>query len=200
VGLLTTPPRSRVNGTWYRAIQTQFISSPLSTAHTTTVSSRFSGATPASPGFQILYLAENQLVALYEVGALLGSPAAPGSSLPNPNFSWTLLNVSVNLSHFVDLTDPAEQLKLPITAQELTGDWLGYQLRGLPGTVSGPVGLSPTQELGEDLYSTVKVEGFLTLSAKVPYHKALVVFPHNFQTGSKIEWNNPVTGKLESIP
>lgn len=38
----------------------------LSTRHTSTISSRFSGASPASPGFEILYLAENHLVAPLE--------------------------------------------------------------------------------------------------------------------------------------
>jgi RES domain-containing protein len=192
---------SREKGTWYRALQTHFLSTPLKTAHTSTVSSRFSGATLTSPGFQVLYLAENHLVALFEVGALLGSPATPGAALPNPHSSWTLLNVTVDLKQVADLTDPAEQAFLATTAQELTGDWRGYQLRGLRGTVGGPVGLAPTQELGEDLFNRMpQAEGFLTLSAKVPYHKILVVFPQNLQPGSKIEWHNPATGNLESIP
>lgn len=187
------------SGTWYRAIQTHFLSTPLSTAHTTTVSSRFSGATLASPGFQVLYLAENHLVALFEVGALLGSPATPGASLPSPHSSWTLLNVAVHLQKVLDLTSPSHQQFLATTAQELTGDWRGYQLRGLRGTVSLPVGVAPTQALGQILFNEPGLEGFLTLSAKVPYHKVLVVFPQKLASKSKVSWHNPVTGKTESI-
>jgi hypothetical protein len=187
-------------GTWYRAIQTHFLSTPLSTAHTATVSSRFSGATLASPGFEILYLAENHLVALFEVGALLGSPATPGGAIPSPHSPWTLLNVSIHLQKVVDLTDPARQQHLATTAQELTGDWRGYQLRGLRGTVNLPVGLAPTQTLGRSLHAQPGLEGFLTLSARVPYHKILVVFPKKLAARSHLSWHNPVTGKTESIP
>ena len=51
-------------GTWYRALQTQFIYSALATQHTETAESRFNIAGPGSPGYEILYLAENQFVAL----------------------------------------------------------------------------------------------------------------------------------------
>lgn len=163
------------------------------------MSSRFSGATLISPGFQILYLAENHLVALFEVGALLGSPATPGASLPSPHSSWTLLNVAVHLSKVLDFTDPARQQYLATTAQELTGDWRGYQLRGQCGTVSLPVGIAPTQALGQTLFNEPGLEGLFTLSAKVPYHRVLVVFPQKLAPKSKVSWHNPVTNKTESI-
>lgn len=49
-----------------------------------TIASRFSPASPADPGFEILYLAENHLVAMFEAQALFGSPLTPGLVIPNP--------------------------------------------------------------------------------------------------------------------
>jgi len=76
---LLSSPESRV---WYRAIQTHFLATALAIHHTATTSSRFSSATVASPGHQVLYLAEDPLVALLEVQALLGSPTTPGGIVP----------------------------------------------------------------------------------------------------------------------
>ena len=53
----------------------------LQTSHTAHFVSRFNTATPAKAGIQLLYLAEDHIVALYEVGALLGSPLT-GEKLP----------------------------------------------------------------------------------------------------------------------
>jgi len=198
VGRLPTQPESRI---WYRALQPQFLSSAaLATAHTRTLSSRFSDATPANPRFEILYLAENQQVALFEVQALLGSPAAPGNVIPHPRRAWVMMNVTVRLRQVVDLTDVAVQNLLETTAQELTGDWQGYRLRGPATTVQQPTGSAPTQELGLALYQVPSLEGFRTLSARVPYNEVLAVFPAKLQPGSRLEWLNPITGNLESIP
>jgi hypothetical protein len=188
------------SGFWYRALQTHFLPTALSTRHTSTVSSRFSGASPASPGFEILYLAENHLVALLEVQALLGSPTTPGGVVPHPRSTWAILNVAVSLRHVADLTDPAAQSLLDTTAQELTGDWLGYRLRGPGTTVNAPTGMAPTQDLGAALYGVPGLEGFKSLSAKAPYHQILAIFPQKLLPGSSISWFNPQTGKKESLP
>ena len=185
--------------TWYRAIQTHFLTTALSTKHTATISSRFSAATPASPGSQILYLAENPLVALLEVQALLGSPTTPGGIVPHPKSSWTTLNVRVSLTRVADLTDIAEQGRLETTAQELTGDWRGYRQRGPGTTIQQPTGLAPTQDLGAALFGRADLEGFRTLSARVPYHEILVVFPENLQHGSRVSWFNPLTAEVEFL-
>jgi RES domain-containing protein len=188
------------SGTWYRALQVQFIPTALSTRYTSTVSSRFSGASPASSGFEILYLAENHLVALLEVQALLGSPTTPGGLVPHPQGTYATLNVSVSLQHVADLTDLASQSLLDTTAQELTGDWRGYRLRG-PGTsVQAPTGMAPTQDLGAALYGVPRLEGFKSLSAKAPYHRLLAIFPQKLLPGSQVSWFNPQTGKHESLP
>lgn len=189
----------KVTGTWYRALQTHFLLTALSTGHTTTVSSRFSGASPGTPGFEILYLAENHLVALLEVQALLGSPTTPGGVVPHPHSTWTTLNVTVSLHQVADLTDLTAQALLGITAQELTGDWLGYRLRGPGTTVKGPTGLAPTQKLGAALEAVPGLEGFKSLSAKAPYHQILSVFPKKLLSKSSVSWFNPLTGETESI-
>jgi hypothetical protein len=163
-------------------------------------SSRFSGASPASPGFEILYLAEDHLVALLEVQALLGSPTTLGGMVPHPRSTWTVLNVSVSLQHVADLTDAASQALFDITAQELTGDWRGYHLRGPGTTVKGPTGMAPTQDLGAALYGAPNFEGFKSLSAKAPHQQILAIFPQKLLPGSGVSWLNPQTGKQESLP
>ena len=105
-------PENRV---WYRAIQTRFIATALHTSRTT---SRF------NPGgiFRLLYLAENHLVALLEVQALMGTPLLPGGPLPNPRYSYTVLNLKVSLTGVVDLTARPALAALATNPQELTGD------------------------------------------------------------------------------
>ncbi len=92
--------------------------------------------------------------------------------------------MQVQLQHIADLTEERTQSLLGTTVQELTGDWKGYDKRGPRTTVRTPVGLAPTQRLGESLYSTPGLEGFLTVSAKVPTCPNLVVFPDKLQRGS----------------
>ena len=123
---------------------------------------------------------------MFEVEALLGSPHSTWLAVPGRN--WTVLSVSVVLQSVVDLTQAAEQAALGTTAQELTGDWRGYRLRDATTPVSQPSGVpAPTQELGGALYSVPGLEGFLTVSAKVPTHRVLVVFPDKLAVGSELE-------------
>src|SRR5215218_8526409 len=96
-----------------------------------------------------------------------------------------IMNVAVNLQRVADLTDPRSQATVQTSAQELTGDWRGYGLRG-PGTsVKGPAGIAPTQELGAALYGA-PVEGFKSLSAKLTDQMILVVFPQKLGPGSTV--------------
>jgi len=62
-----------IRGTWYRAVDPRFLAAALSTLHTATTPSRFSPARTAAPAFEIPYLAENPMVALFEARALFGS-------------------------------------------------------------------------------------------------------------------------------
>ena len=191
---------SPLTGVWFRAVQTRFLSSALSTAHTASIPSRFLANSSAAPGPRVLYLAEDPLIALYEVQALLGSPFTPGATAPNPRSSWTILNVNVTLSFVADLTSvPGAQMPLGTTAQELTGDRRGYTHRGASTSVKAPTGTAPTQDLGAALYGVSNVQAFRSLSARVPTGQILIVFVDRLLPGS-VSWLNPVTGITESLP
>jgi hypothetical protein len=192
--------RSPENQTWYRAIQLQHVSTALQTDQTRSSPSRFNGGPVASPPFRVLYLAENHLVALFEARAVVGSTMGYPGVVPVPSRAWTVLNVRVRLSEVVDLTDPVEQAKLETTTQELTGDWQGYQQRGQGGTVPLPTGIAPTQELGAALEALPGLEAFRTVSALVPIHRALVVFPDKLAPTSSVQWQDPTSGQWHSIP
>ncbi len=179
--------RAPLTAVWYRAIHPQFGQTALASAHTAVTPSRFNQGAGGNPEFEILYLTENPMVALFEVRALFGLPTTPGGVIANPK-SWTILNINVQLQQIVDLTQVSNQDQLGTSAQELTGDWLGYTQRNPNTSVGQPVGAAPTQELGAALFATPQVEGFLTLSAKLPYHKNLVVFPSKLQTGSSLQF------------
>jgi RES domain-containing protein len=189
--------RGPISGTWYRAVQMRFLSTVLSTAHTPNIPSRFNPAYLHSTSFEVLYLAENRIVALFEVQAIFGG--LPGTLVPNPATPWVIANVRVSLNSIVDLGDAALQMHINTNAQELTGDWQGYQDRGPTTSVNGPTGLAPTQELGLALYQTPDVEGFQVLSARVPTSRTLVVFPGKLRVGSEISFLSTVTGELVTI-
>lgn len=155
---------------------------------------RFNAGPNAQPPFEVLYLAEDPQVALFEVGALLGPPAQPGGVVAHPRRAWTLINVQVQLQMVADLTLVAQQQLVGTNAQELTGDWEGYHLRGPKTSVREPVGIAPTQELGAALNQVSGLEAFRTLSARVPYSMTLVVFPQKLQAGSSVEFSHPTLG------
>ena len=187
------------NAVWYRAIEPRYAATPLATAHTVFTASRFNPATPSGATFPVLYLTENQVATLYEVEAIYGSPLA-GLFVPNPQAAWLIINVRVALQRVADLTDMAEQTKLGTTAQELTGDWEGYSRRNPRTPVRQPTGPAPTQDLGHALFQVAGLEGFQTLSAKVPTHRNLIVFPTKLRPGSRIVFTDPATGQTHAIP
>lgn len=166
--------RNGENRIWFRAFDPMFMSSPLGTTHTIAMPSRFYSGTLAASPFEILYLSENPNVCLREVGAIFGPFMNP---IANPTSAWITINVTVILKQVADLTMVSEQNRLGITAQELTGDWEGYSTRGALCSITEPRGVAPTQELGQKLFATPGIEGFRTVSAKVPHQMNLVVFP-----------------------
>jgi hypothetical protein len=95
-----------VTGDWYRAIRQEHWPTRLSARHTITETSRFNAGTVENPSYQVLYLAKNHLIALFEVRALMGKPESP---IPDPRSTWTTLNLNVVLHRVADLTDPGEQ-------------------------------------------------------------------------------------------
>jgi hypothetical protein len=139
-----------------------------------------------------LYLAGDPVTALFEFQAVFGDPA---SAIPNPRISATVLNVQVFLHAVYDLTDVAHaQVPLDVTAQELTGDWRGYQTRGPHKPIPLPIGQAPTQQLGTHIFQT-GIEGFLAPSAKIPTNQNLVIFPQNLRSGSKLTYAD-VSGRI----
>jgi RES domain-containing protein len=191
---LLSGPENRV---WFRALEPQFATAPLASAHTTANPSRFSPGPLGIVPFEILYFSENQMIALFEMEALLGSPKK-GTVIADPRKTWLTINVQIVLQQVVDLTHMTAQKLLGTSAQELTGDWQGYQTRGSATSVKEPVGFAPTQDLGEAL-SSLGFEGFRTVSAKVPQQMNLVVFPENLLKGSQLVYPDPVSGKTHRV-
>lgn len=191
-------PLSALTGVWYRCIPPSFWKSSLQTRQTTKVRSRFNAGPLANPKFEILYLCENPALALEEVEAQFYTRA--GQIVANPAQSWLVMNVQVQLQSVADLTNVAAQQILNTNPQELTGDWLGYQTRNRNSSVPDPVGIAPTQELGQRLFGVPGTEAFQTVSAKRSDHRSLVVFPQKLLAGSSLRFVNPISNKVHTIP
>jgi hypothetical protein len=176
-----------LTGTWYRAIRQEHWETRLSARHTITATGRFSVGSPENPAYQILYLAQDHQLALFEVRAVLGSPKAP---IPDPQMTWTVLPLTVSLEAVADLTDPTEQRRIGTSAQELTGKWDLYEQSGR----------APTQQLGAALFELPGLEGFLVPTAipGIP-SKNLVVFPEKLTARSRIEYRDPKSGRMERL-
>ncbi|HEY4113610.1 MAG TPA: RES family NAD+ phosphorylase [Rhizomicrobium sp.] len=175
--------------TWYRAVDVRFLPSAIATGHTRVIPSRFYDPHSASPQFPTLYLSDSQVVAMFEAQALFGSPTTPGGSVPAPRGAWAILSVSVRLQRIADLSVVASQALLDTSVQELTGDWVGYRQRSSLTNVAAPTGTAPTQALGEALHRDPRlIEGFIAVSAKVPYNQNLIVFPAHLGAGSSVDY------------
>ena len=193
---LTCTPET---GIWFRAVRLVHLNTPINTAHTKTTPSRFSPGPNASPPFEILYLTETPQVAQFEIGALAGDPLAVGGILNAPG-SFAVVRVKVILQRIVDLTLVSQQSLIETTAQELTGDWRGYEHRkAITASILEPVGTAPTQDLGEALFGVPGLEGFRTISAKLPYHRNLVMFPEKMFKGSRLEFRDSLAHLLQEI-
>jgi hypothetical protein len=186
-------------GTWYRAVGLAHLTTPINTTHTKATPSRFSAGPNVSSPFEILYLAESPQVALFEFGALMGDPLVVGGTLSAPGSS-AIVHVEVLLQRVADLTLVTQQDLIETTAQELTGDWRGYQRRmAVTAPVQEPVGTAPTQDLGEALFAVAGIEGFRTLSAKLAYHRNLIIFPEKMFKGSRLEFRDASAHLLQEI-
>ena len=194
--------RRALHGTWIRALHPRYLTNPLGTAHTTTHATRFNPGTPADPAFEILYLAEDATVALFEVQALLGSGYPGAAFVANPaGGAWTLINVQVNLQAIVDLSQRASRRLLGTSVQELTGDWRAYALRTPARLRGGRHGSDvPTQRLGRSLERIRGLEGFLSYSARIATRRTLMVFPHKLLPGSQLRYQDPLTGIWHTLP
>ena len=136
-------------------------------------------------------------MALEEVGAQFRHPTIGRIfTAPVPTL---IVTVDVKLQHVVDLTSISQQRLIKTNAQELTGDWRAYGYRQPYSSVPEPIGIAPTQELGQALSKTAGIEGFVVLSSKLPDHRNLAVFPTKLQPGSSLKFTNPVTNQTYVI-
>ena len=197
----TALPRTPENKIWFRLIDPLHLNAALSSSHTKLTETRFNAGPvlPPPDRFALLYFAEDPVTAQFEARTVFGSPVS-GFYVANPSSGYLTLNVKIVLKHVADLTDVATaQTPLGTTAQELTGDWEGYQVRRPAHSVSQPTGLAPTQELGQAMFRT-GAEGFRTISAKDPRRQNLIVFPDNLQPGSSLSFADSTGKILHHIP
>lgn len=193
LGAVASLPTISESRTWYRVVPPSYWRHVLSATHTLPTVSRFKAK---SDPFQILYLAQDSIVAQFEARALLGSISVP---IAAPG-SFAVMSVHVKLSAVIDLSDVPNQVSLDTTAQELTGDWSGYHLRGSATRVRSPVGKAPTQDLGLALFNKPKLAGFLSVSAQIPTRQTLMVFPTKLGPGDYIELEDPSSGTKVRVP
>lgn len=112
-----------------------------------------------------------------------------------------IASVDIRLSAVADLTSVDQQKRLMTNAQELTGDWAGHSLRALHSPVPEPRNCpAPTQELGLALHADPRIEGFVTVSARMPTHRNLIVFPGKLRATSSISFRHPETDDILTIP
>jgi hypothetical protein len=199
---LLAPYFRPLGGVWYRGINLKYVGTALQFSHSSAITSRFHHAKHFSSTYPLLYLTESPDTALLEVNAVL-SPPGSELSIANPHSAWAVLNVEIALKAILDLTDTKVESLLQTNFQELTGDWQGYDLRSKPGaSIKRGAQAAPTQELELALYRIPGLLGFLTVSAKAPARKNLVVFPDKIKTPAdgKIEFTDPATGIVHQIP
>jgi hypothetical protein len=157
------------------------------------------------PGFELLYLALDQNTALLEKQAQFGSPySQPVSYIAAPRMSrMIVIDVGVDLQNVIDLANITAHTTLATTAQELTGDWIGYEMRSMTirnPVLAAPVGEAPTQVLGWELFQEPGVEGMRVISAKDATTCCLMVFTHKLQRPGSLVWDDPNTSRRESYP
>lgn len=160
---------------------------------------RFNPGNTRTPGFELLYLVLDQNTALLEKQAQCGSPYAQ----PVTYYSCSQDEVVVHLQNVIDLADINAHAALATTAQELTGDWMGHEVRGMATrkpVLTAPAGEAPTQILGWETFQEPGVEGVRVISARDASTCCLVVFTHKLQRPARLAWNDPNTNRRESYP
>jgi hypothetical protein len=177
-------------GVWWRAVRVEHLSRPLGYGHTTTYRGRFTPGQSARPGIPAHYFAEDMLVAALEVEVILGSPLSGQALQAAPTqTAWAYLPITVDLEAVVDLTNDRELAKIGATVQDLTGDWKGYSFRPQPPPQPPYFTPVPTQQLAIALHD-LKVEGFLTYSARYPTRKNLIDFPTRLRKTNSVTFTD----------
>ena len=210
VGL--TLPMTAIHGSWFHVYTTGRpgralrMTRPGAIRPSGHVRTRFNPGDLIAPGFETLYLALDPDTARFEKRALAGDPYGDptGERFPYPRMARTaVVAVEIRLEHVLDLTALDNQALLGTTAQELTGDWEGYERRGRPDpgiVLTEPTGIAPTQQLGWELFGNPKIEGIKAISAKVTTTCSLVVFTHKLSRPGSLMWDDPNTGQRETYP
>jgi RES domain-containing protein len=142
--------------------------------------------------FGALYLASDHATALREVGAVFEIPGKPPVVVPsNPQTVVTILG---KLEGVLDLTDPAVQVALGTSVQELTGSWIYEQSIG---------DTPPTHRVGREAYNSGRIRALLNFSAKnVVGGTVVAVFPDRLVDGepSHLQINDEHGNLTQRIP
>lgn len=181
-------PAVPVSGVCFRALELQFLKSPLRTIHTKKYPGRFTPGPLAPDPPELLYLCEHQVLSLMEVEAIYGS-LAPGLTIPNPELAWAVINIDVSLRRVADLTDQQTLNLLESSRQELTGHWEAENACRR---------LAPTQQLGLALAET-EFSGFLSPSAKSPHERNLNVFVKRLQPGDYVRFKSALDRRTHEL-
>jgi hypothetical protein len=180
---------------WYRAIPSTLAVNkavpPPKFTHGITTRFNAGDLQAVQHRFDTLYFAEDTRTCLYETGALLGTPLRSNWSIGNPGRRIIVVRFRLNAPRVIDLTDPALEPILGMTAQASTGDWEGYRHRQWAASTMLPIGIAPTQQLGRALYARFversDLDGFVALSARVPTRRVLVLFDPHDERGKERE-------------
>lgn len=179
-------------GVVYRVIAPRYLRSALASAGSLQYGGRFNPA----QSFEALYTALSVDTALVErAGVIL---TAAGIKAVHAIRTGVLLRIECRLSGVLDLTDTGIRERLRITTADLVGPWLPWSapipaempIDGQP-QIPPPSRKAPSQRLGEIVHADRRFEAILSLSAKDPSGRCLVIFPDRVFPDSSVEVDDP---------
>lgn len=168
LGAVASVPRVTLHGPWSRTVEHALLQGPPPGSSGTRPQPFWPGGavlhgarfTPIG-SFPTLYLADNPVTALVEVGSVLRHASLMTVTIAkNPVVVVAVVGV---LTDVVDLTDSSIQSSLGTTAAELTAPWV-------------LVNPAPTQELGRAAYDSGAITALKFPSSKHPGGWCLAVF------------------------
>jgi RES domain-containing protein len=157
---LTGCPRIRVKRAFYRNVDFAYVTTLLSAIGSFKTGGRYN----VKKGFEAMYLAQDPVVALFEVESIIRVGRKLHAVKLPPRIALT---IDVDFREVLDLTDRVVRRRLSLTVSELKEPWKPFVLHGF---------VAPTQTLGR----AVRAAGFeaiLAPSAKMRGATNLVVFP-----------------------
>jgi len=154
-------------------------------------------ATASETGMQLLYLSEDHVVALYEVGAV-ARLLLTGSSVPNPIRRVTILKRPGNSPIRCGSDFAIRAAKIATRRTRTTGDCCGYAnaLRTRP--LANPPAFAPTQLLARHFIDCPASKASRAISAKVPTHMTSS-FSTKLRSGSSVVFSGRATGQTHTI-